>query len=440
MLSWKNSPIKNSALLIEGARRIGKSTIVEEFAKNEFPNNYLLIDFRHESDEFKNLFNNTKDLNTFFRQFFLYQNCLLKNGGLIIFDEIQFCPKAREAIKDFVNDGRYYFIETGSLISIKKNTEKIMIPSEEKRIEMFPMDFEEYLWAVDKKDAIPLIIEEAKNHKKIPEQIHQELLEKFRTYMIIGGMPKVVSIFLETNSFVLADEEKRDILKLYRDDLRKFDIINKTSCLLIFDSIASQLAKENKRFKIGKVKDKKRYKQIEKSLLDLSNFKIVNKLNCLSSLETPLSLGIEEDKFKLYFVDTGLLFSELFNINEKEMNKNYFYFIKGKNSSVNFGSIYESIAVQQLRTQYHSLYYFKYNLFDKEQNKGKKYEVDIIFEKSFKVQALEIKSSKNFTTSSLDNLKNKYPQLKENRFVFGVKNIKVEEDKKILPIYLISMI
>lgn len=440
MLSWKNSPIKNSALLIEGARRVGKSTIVEEFAKNEFPNNYLLIDFRHESDEFKNLFNNTKDLNTFFRQFFLYQNCLLKNGGLIIFDEIQFCPKAREAIKDFVNDGRYYFIETGSLISIKKNTEKIMIPSEEKRIEMFPMDFEEYLWAVEKRDAISLIIEEAKNHKKIPEQVHQELLEKFRTYMIIGGMPKVVSIFLETNSFVLADEEKRDILKLYRDDLRKFDIINKTSCLLIFDSIALQLAKESKRFKIGKVKDKNRYKQIEKSLLDLTDFKIVNRLNCLSSLETPLSLNIEEDKFKLYFVDTGLLFSELFNINEKEMNKNYFNFIKGKNSSVNFGSIYESISVQQLRTQYHSLYYFKYNLFDKEQNKGKKYEVDIVFEKSFKVQALEIKSSKNFTTSSLDNLKNKYPQLKENRFVFGVKNIKVEEDKTILPIYLLSMI
>ncbi len=437
ILNWKNSPIKNSALLIEGARRIGKSTIVEEFAKKEFPDNYLIIDFRHESDEFKNLFTKIKNLDEFYRQLFLYQNKVLKPGGLIIFDEIQFCQKAREAIKDFVNDGRFYFIETGSLISIKDNTINIMIPSEERRIEMFPMDFEEYLWASENNSSLPLLNEALKNGKEIPLQVHEEYLEKFRTYMILGGMPKVLSIYLETNSFVLADEEKRDILKLYRDDLRKIDNAHKSSCLQLFNSIPSQLAKENKRFKITELKNKKRYDQIEKSFSDLADFKIVNKVNCLSSLESPLTLNAVESKFKLYFLDTGLLFTELFNINEKDMNKTYFDFIKGKKNSINFGSIYESIAVQQLKTHYSSLYYFTYKLLDKKQNKEKRYEIDIVLEKNFKVQAIEIKSSKNYTTSSLDNLKIKYSQLKENRYVFGVKNIKREDNKITVPIYLL---
>ena len=195
ILEWKNSPIHNSALLIEGARRIGKSTIVEEFAKNEFKDNYIMVDFRKESKDVKDLFNNVKNLNDFFRKFFLSQNKVLKDGGLIIFDEVQFCPKAREAIKDFVNDGRYFYIETGSLISIKENVKNIMIPSEEKRIEMFPMDFEEYLWAVERNDAFNLFKDSIKNHDSISKGIHEQYLEKFRTYMVIGGMPKVLSIF-----------------------------------------------------------------------------------------------------------------------------------------------------------------------------------------------------------------------------------------------------
>ena len=205
ILEWKNSPIHNSALLIEGARRIGKSTIVEEFAKNEFPGNYLIVDFRKESDSVKDLFKDVKDLDNFYRKFFLSQNKVLKEGGLIVFDEVQFCPKARESIKDFVSDGRYRFIETGSLISIKENTQDIMIPSEERRIDMFPMDFEEYLWAVERNESFPLLSDYLANHEAIPQNIHEQFLEKFRTYMLIGGMPKVVLIFIETNSFILAN-------------------------------------------------------------------------------------------------------------------------------------------------------------------------------------------------------------------------------------------
>ena len=436
ILEWKNSPIHNSALLIEGARRIGKSTIVEEFAKNEFKDNYIMVDFRKESQDVKDLFNNVKDLNDFFRKFFLLQNKVLKDGGLIIFDEVQFCPKAREAIKDFVNDGRYFYIETGSLISIKENVKDIMIPSEEKRIDMFPMDFEEYLWAVENNDAFSLFKDSIKNHENISKGIHEQYLEKFRTYMVIGGMPKVLSIFLKTNSFKLANDEKLDILKLYRDDLRKHDDTYGTVCGAIFDSIPSQLAKTNKRFVIKSIKDKKRYGQIEKSLNDLCDFRIINRVNAISSLESPVALNVEDDKFKLYFCDTGLLFSKLIKISNDNMNEVYFKFIRGK-KVFNMGSIFESISVQQLVMKGYPIYYHKYVLLDKKQNKEKTYELDIVAEIDFKVNVAEIKSAKNYTTSSLDHTKEKYPQLKINRYVFGVKNMFIESDKLTLPIYLI---
>lgn len=439
ILEWKNSPIHNSALLIEGARRIGKSTIVEEFAKNEFPNNYIIVDFRKETNDVKSLFNNVKGLNDFFRKFFLSQNKVLKEGGLIVFDEVQFCPKAREAIKDFVSDGRYFYIEIGSLISIKENVENIMIPSEERRIDMFPMDFEEYLWAVEDNNAFSLFKDIIANHEKINNAIHEQYLEKFRTYMIIGGMPKVLSIFLRTNSFKLANDEKMDILKLYRDDLRKHDNKYSTVCEAIFDSIPSQLAKTNRRFVIKSIKDKKRYEQIEKSLKDLCDFKIVNKVSAVSTLESPISLSEEEDKFKLYFCDTGLLISQLIKFSNEKMNEAYFKFIKGK-KTLNMGSIFESVAIQQLLINGYPLHYHKYNLFDDATKKTKTYELDIVTEKNFKTIICEIKSSKNYTTSSLDHSKEKYSQLKFNRFVFGIKNINYDNNKTTLPIYLILFI
>lgn len=436
ILEWKNSPIHNSALLIEGARRIGKSTIVEEFAKNEFPGNYLIVDFRKESDSVKDLFKDVKDLDNFYRKFFLSQNKVLKEGGLIVFDEVQFCPKARESIKDFVSDGRYRFIETGSLISIKENTQDIMIPSEERRIDMFPMDFEEYLWAVERNETFPLLSDYFANHEAIPQNIHEQFLEKFRTYMLIGGMPKVVLIFIETNSFILANDEKLDILKLYRDDLRKHDDKYGTLCGAIFDAIPSQLAKDNKRFVINSVEDKKRFEQIEKSLSDLCDFKIVNRVKSVSTLEAPLSLNAEEDKFKLYFCDTGLLISQLAIISKESMNKTFFDFIRGHNS-LNLGALYESISVQQLCLKGITPFYHKFDLFDKETGKLKTYQLDLVVEKDFNTLAIEVKSSKNYTTSSLDNIKKKYPQLKVKRYVFGIKNIKYDADKTTLPIYLL---
>ena len=439
LLEWKNEGNHNSALLIEGARRVGKSTIVEEFAKNEYSGNYLLVDFRKESDYVKSLFNNIKDINDFFRKFFLSQNQELKKGGLIIFDEVQFCPKARESIKDFIKDGRYDYIETGSLISIKANTKNIMIPSEEKRIDMYPMDFEEFLWAIENNNSFNLFKEIISKQDIIDEKLHKYYLDKFRTYMLIGGMPKVLSTFIETNSYKQANEEKLNILKLYKDDLRKYDDENNTICSIIFDSIPSQLAKENKRFFIAKTTNKKRYSQIEKSLKDLLDFKIIYLISSTSSLEIPLSINIVEDRFKLYFCDTGLLISSLIKMNNESMNKVYESFIKGE-YVLNLGSLYESIAVQLLINNNYSLFYHKYSLFDNKERKTKQYEIDLVAERDFKIKIIEIKSSKNYTTSSIDKLNEKYPQLKFNKYVVGIKNIKYEQNKTTLPIYLISLL
>ena len=439
ILEWKNSPIQNSALLIEGARRIGKSTIVEAFANNEFPGNYIIVDFRKESDDFKSLFNNIKNLDAFYRKFFLAQGKVLAEGGLIVFDEIQFCPKAREAIKDFVNDGRYRFIETGSLISIKENTQNIMIPSEERRIDMFPMDFEEYLWAIEGNETFPLLKSFLDSHKMIPQGIHEQYMEKFRTYMLLGGMPKVLSIFLDTDSFKLANEEKLDILKLYRDDLRKHDAKYGTLCGPIFDALPSQLARGDRRFLISSVPDKKRFEQIEKSLSDLCDFRIVSKVRFLSSLASPLNLNAEEDRFKLYFCDTGLLISEFVKASNANMDKVYFDFILGKNS-LNLGSVYESIAVQQLCSLEIDPFYHKYVLENPEDGKKKTYELDLVIERGFKVSAIEIKSTKNYTTSSLDHVKTKYRQCKVKRYVFGIKNLKFESESTTVPIYMLPLI
>lgn len=436
LLAWKNSKTQNSALLIEGARRVGKSTIVEEFAKREF-SDYLLVDFRKESEEVKALFNNMKDLNAFFRNFFLSQGKTLQNGSLIIFDEIQFCPKARESIKDLVKDGRYRYIETGSLISVKENTENIMIPSEERRISMYPMDFEEFLWALSEKEKFDLYKDLLLSKEKISDSVHNDFIEKFRTYILIGGMPKVVSIFLETNSFKEAQEEQQDILKLYNDDLKKHDNKHKTICQNIFNAIPSQLAKENTRFVLSKATNKKRFEQIEQSLNDLVEYKIVNRVNCVDSLESPLSLHIQKERFKLYFCDIGLLVAMIMPLKNTKTSKAYFEFIKGK-ETINLGALYESVTSQLLLTSMDCIYYHRYTI--KEKDTIKKYELDFVFESELHINALEIKSSKHYTTSSLDNIKKKYPHQKVSKYIFGIKNVAYLNDKTIYPIYCLNFL
>ena len=248
---WKDTSQGKTALLIEGARRIGKSTVVEEFARNEYKS-YILIDFSIASNEVKEMFEDMSDLNYFFLQLQLHYHVELENrNSVIIFDEVQLYPKARQAIKFLVKDGRYDYIETGSLISIKKNVKDILIPSEERKLQMHPMDYEEFLWALDDKTTMSLLKMTFDNKKKLGDQLNRKLMRSFRLYMLVGGMPQAVNEYIQTNNFKKVDDIKRDIINLYEDDFRKIDSTGRLA--LLFEAIPSQLNKNTKGFQTKKI-------------------------------------------------------------------------------------------------------------------------------------------------------------------------------------------
>ncbi|MCR5462810.1 MAG: AAA family ATPase [bacterium] len=436
IVEWKNSKVRDSALLIEGARRIGKTTLVKEFAKNYYDDNYIYIDFKVATNELKEIFNDLKNIDNFFSLLFLLTGKSIKKGGLIIFDEVQFCPKARESIKYLVLDNRFDYIETGSLISIKENTKNIQIPSEERKIEMYPMDFEEFLWANDDYYTIDYIKDAYKAKTKIDEKIHKELMNKFRKYMAIGGMPKVLDVFMSTNSYYEADKIKKDIISLYKDDLRKHDNAYKTNCELLFDSIPYQLSKESTRFFVSNSFTDKRASQLEKSLFDLSDFKMVNIVYDFNNPDTFFELTKKSGLFKLYCVDTGLLVTELLKNNGDDINDSYKRIIMD-DINYNFGSIFESLCCQMLVAKGIKPYYhtFKYNIEEKEKN----YEIDFMYQKNFKTYAIEVKSTKRFENKSLLALKEKYKHLKIELFIVSPKTFNIET-KYNVPIYMVPFI
>ena len=432
LLDWKNSKVNNSALLIEGARRIGKSTIVEEFAKNEF-DDYILIDFMYETEEMMNLFKNIKNLDLFFSNFFLLAGKTLKPGSLIIFDEIQKCPLARQAIKKLVKDGRYYYIETGSLLSIRDNTDNITIPSEERRIEMYPLDYEEFLWAFGDESTANLLRSVYANNQTLPEGTHKELMKKFRLYMVLGGMPKVISIFQETNSYMEAEKEKQDILKLYKDDLLKHDRKYGTHCRTLYDNLANELMSQSSRFNISKGSNNKRIEQLKDTIFDLDDSKIVKFCYHASEPQYGLDLSKSTSKFKMYSCDAGLLVTSIYKDKTLNVEDIYKKLIFGKINS-NFGKIFESIISQALISNGYTPFYHTYII--REDEKEKHYEIDFMFERAGKIVAIEVKSGSNFTTSSLNNLKIKYPQLKFERIVISNKTLSEKDSVRYLPIYM----
>ena len=432
LLEWKNSKINNSALLIEGARRIGKSTIVEEFAKNEF-DDYIMIDFMYENDEMKNLFKDLKNLDLFFSNFFLLAGKTLKPGSLIIFDEIQRCPLARQAIKKLVKDGRYYYIETGSLLSIRDNTDNITIPSEERRIEMYPLDYEEFLWAFGDDSTASLLRNIYLNNQKIPEDIHKELMKKFRLYMVLGGMPKVISIFQMTNSYMEAEKEKQDILKLYKDDLLKHDRKYGTQCRTLYDNLSNELMSQSSRYNISKNSNNKRIKQLDDTIFDLDDSKIVKLCHHASEPQYGLELSKNISKFKMYSCDAGLLVTSIYKDKSLNVEDIYKKLVFGKINS-NFGTIFESIVSQALVSNGYTPFYHTYTI--EEEGKIKRYEIDFMVESAGKVVAIEVKSGSNFTTSSLNNLKIKYPQLKFQKIVISNKTFSIKDNVMYLPIYM----
>ena len=360
LLEWKELSAGASAVLLEGARRIGKSTIVEEFAKREY-DDYMILDFVKENQDVRNNFlENMDDLDSFFRNLFLLKGKSLQGKNcVIIFDEIQLFPQARQAIKYLVADGRYAYIETGSLITIRKNVKDILIPSEEYRLKMYPMDFEEYLWALNDTVTIPAVKNAFAKRKPLGDAIHRKIMKNFRTYMAVGGMPQAVDAFVNGKTFAQIDFVKRNILALYEEDLAKYDEENRDKASVVFKTIPEQLENKNSHFKFSMVEKNARYRNYVDAVSFISESMIGNECIHVTKPETALELFADRSNFKLYMGDTGLLVSQIMK-NQDDTDENlYKALILGK-LGINQGMILENVVAQMLRASGHALYFHEY--------------------------------------------------------------------------------
>lgn len=435
ILSWKEESNGTSALLIEGARRIGKSTVAEEFAKKEYKD-YILIDFSTASNDIKNNFDNIGDINTFFRNLFiLVGKSLPEREGLIIFDEVQFCPKARQAIKHLVKDGRYDYIETGSLISITKNVRDILIPSEEESLKMFPMDFEEFLWANNNNIYADTIRDAFTRKKPLGESIHRKIMQAFRTYIAVGGMPQAVSAYVDGKDYKSIDRVKRNIVNLYIKDLEKHDKDDSDRAGLIFKSIPEQLANHNSVFKLSVVSESARTRNCANAVEFLEQSMITNNCYNVTQPEVAFEQYADRTTFKMFMGDTGLLVTYLLQSGKETTDKLYKSLIF-ENLDVNQGYIFENMVAQMLRGLNYDLYYHEFKYTAEDNQSEKRYEVDFMIVKGKRIVPIEVKSSGYKSHKSFDYFIKKY-QLKVNeRYIIYTKDLLQEDDVTYIPIYM----
>lgn len=430
---WKKSSNGTTALMVEGPRRVGKSTIVEEFAKNEYES-YILIRFDKASTTVRNLFEDMSDLNYFFLTLQLqYHTDLIERKSLIIFDEVQLCPKARQSIKALIEDGRYDYIETGSLISIKKNVTGILIPSEEIKLPMYPMDYEEFLWAIGDTTTVPLLKKIFENGKPIGNDIHKKLMRDFRLYMLVGGMPQAVDTYIETNNLRLVDKKKREILELYEDDIKKIDATGRLSLML--QAIPSQLNKNSKGFQFGNVVGS--YKLSEETkfelLAELIDSKIVNVCYHANNPDIDLSAYKDLEQYKIYMADTGLFVTMQFK--NKDFTENIIYEkLLNDNLSVNLGYLYENAIAQTLIANGDELFY--YTWMDENNEISKQYEIDFILSRKNKICPIEVKSGSWRKHESIDKFYNKFSSRILKRYIVDTKDINKDKDIMCIPVYL----
>lgn len=434
LLSWKNENGK-TALLIEGARRVGKSTVVEAFAKKEYKS-YILIDFSIASDEIKSLFKKyASNLDDFF--FFLTSITgitLYERNSLIVFDEVQLFPQARQLIKHLVNDNRYDYIETGSLLSIKRNVENILLPSEERAIKMYPLDFEEFCNALGRGDVISLIKKHFETLKPLNE-IHSTIMKLFRQYVLIGGMPQAVMEFLNTNDYTKVDRIKRDILKLYKNDISKYAKGYEHKVLSIFDEIPSQLSKHEKKFMLSSLSKDARFRDYEDAFTWLDEAMITNV--CFNASDPNFGLSLNRDRLtlKMYMADTGLLLSQAFSEND-EMHQEVAKAIIHDRLEVNNGMIFENIVAQMFTALNKKLYF--YSRADN-QDRSNTMEIDFLIidqSKPTKISPVEVKSGKNYTTSSLDKFSIKFQDKLGKKYIIHTKDLLQKDDVIYLPVYM----
>ena len=433
ILEWKEKRSDKYALLIKGARRVGKSTIAEEFAKNEFKS-YILIDFAHTSREIIGLFDDTYNLDFFFLQLQQLTGIrLYEKESVIIFDEVQLLPKARQAIKYFVADGRYKYIETGSLLSIKKNTKDILIPSEEHKISMYPMDFEEFLWAIDDEITAETIKLLLKNKKAAGNAMHRNLMRKFRLYMLIGGMPQAIEAYLEHNNLQIVDETKREIVELYEEDFTKIDGTGLAGD--IYDAIPASLSKNASRYVLSKAREGVRAKQVREILPDILSSYTVNIAYHANNPGVGMSLEKDIDRYKLFTSDVGLFITLAFK--DKKYTDNIIYNkLLSDKLEANLGYVYENAVAQMLTAKGNNLFYYTM----KSETSNHLYEIDFLLSNGTKINPIEVKSGNYREHKSLDTFCEKFSSRIREKYVVHTKDYKWENGIDYLPVYMIPFI
>ena len=440
LLDWKNTRKGEVALLIEGARRIGKSYIVEEFAKNEYTS-YILIDFNQVSNRVKKWFDDyIEDLDTFFELLEQHYHVkLVPRQSVIIFDEVQLCPRARAAIKYLVADGRYDYLETGSLISIKRNVKNIVIPSEERAIEMYPMDFEEFLWAMGNETLMPFIEKHFTTGAPLKD-IHREAMDMFRRYMIVGGMPQAVEKYVQTHDLEQVDAVKRDILSIYRNDIRKYAGRLAMKVESVFDEIPSQLQRNERKFRLADLKKDARMRDYETAFMWLSDAKIVNCCYNTTAPNIGLKLNMERTTLKCYMADTGLLISHAFDEKRIVSDELYRKLLMDK-LEVNAGMLIENIVAQMLVAAGHKLYF--YSNTDKE-DANNRMEIDFLIRKDtvtsrHNIIPIEAKSSSGYTITSLQKCVRKFGGFVISPTVVHASDSRIDGDIRYLPLYMVPL-
>lgn len=433
MLEWKTNRSQKYSLLIKGARRVGKSTIAKEFAKKEFKS-YILIDFAHASKAIIELFEDMYDLDMFFLKLQQFSKTrLYENESVIIFDEIQLCPKARQAIKYLVADGRYRYIETGSLLSLRRNTQDILIPSEEYKISMYPMDYEEFLWAIGDNvtaDTIRLLLE---TKKPAGNSMHRELMRIFRLYMLIGGMPQAIETYLEKKNLCSVDETKRAIVDLYEEDFAKIDGTGLAGD--IYDSIPASLTGNNSRYVYSSAKKGTRSEQIYRLIPDMLSSYTVNIAYHSNNPGVGMALEKDTERFKLFTSDIGLFIT--LSYKDKDFTENLIYDkLLSDKLDANLGYVYENAVAQILVAKGNNLFYYT----EKSETSNHLHEIDFLLSSGTKICPIEVKSGNYKTFKSFDDFCNKFSSRIGEKYIVHTKDYKRENGVTFIPVYMLPFL
>ena len=437
LVAWKNNSNGTTAMMIDGARRVGKSYIVEEFAKTQYKS-YIMIDFGNAPQAVLDLFlNDSADLDLFFAKLSsFFRTPLYARESLIVFDEVQQYPRARQLIKYLVADGRYDYIETGSLIRLKKNVQDIIIPSEEDHIEMFPLDFEEFLWALGDETTYPLIKKCFESKIPLGMPIHRKIMNDFRQYLLVGGMPQSVLAYINGKNFEASDIAKRRILKLYRDDIAKFAEGYEDKVFALFDNIPGQLSKKEKKYKLSSLGKQARFRTFESSFIWLNEAMVVNTCFNATGPNVGLALSADNTTQKCYMSDTGLLVTHTFKDKNYTDNELYRAILFDK-LSINEGMLVENAVAQMLRLHRERLYF--YSRCDSK-NRENHMEIDFLITEGKKISPVEVKSGNYRSHASLDKFRRHFSSVIGNSYILYTNDVMIKDGIIHLPLYMAELL